>query len=393
MPDVSFSGLLVVAVIAFAVPFLLGLAPRVRLPAVVLEIVAGIVVGPAGLNLVQPDEPIRVLAIIGLALLLFLAGLEIDVERLKGRFLRTSAYGFLISIALGLGIGVLLEGLGVIQAPLFLGIVLTATSLGLVIPLLKDSGHSESDFGQLTIAGSSIADFGAVILLSLFFSEKGSTGGTLVLLVAFTALVVAAGYGVARAGRSARISEVLTRLQDSTAEIRVRGAVVLLLGFVVLAQRLGLEVILAAFMAGGVLRLVDRDVMMTHPSFRSKLEALGFGLFIPVFFVTSGLLFDLDALFSDASTILRVPLFLAALLMVRGVPALLYRPVVGTRLTVAAALLQATSLPFIVASTQIGMGLGVITRATGAALVAAGLVSVLVFPAVALSLLAKDRAR
>jgi Kef-type K+ transport system membrane component KefB len=168
--------------------------------------------------------------------------------------------------------------------------------------------------------------------------------------------------------------------------------VLLLVAFLALAQRLGLEVILAAFVAGALLKVVDRDAMRTHPNFHLKLEAIGYGFLIPVFFVSSGLRFDLRSLFGSSATLARVPLFLVALLAARGLPALLYRPVVGTRRSVAAGLLQATSLPFIVAATQIGMELGVVTRANGAALVAAGLLSVLLFPVAALTVL-RGRAR
>ena len=154
---------------------------------------------------------------------------------------------------------------------------------------------------------------------------------------------------------------------------------------------LGPETILGAFVAGVILRLVDRDRMMTHPEFRQKLEAIGFGVFIPVFFVASGIQFDLAALFSSPATILRVPIFLVALLLVRGVPALLYRPLVGSRRSVVAGLLQATSLTFIVAATQIGLQLGLITKATGAALIGAGLLSVLIFPLLALTLLRRTK--
>jgi Kef-type K+ transport system membrane component KefB len=388
VPDVSFSGLLIVACIAFLAPLLLGLAPRVRLPAVVVEIVAGIIVGPSVLGWVQPDQPIRILSVIGLALLLFLGGLEVEIDRLRGRLLRLSLLGLVISLVLGLAIGWGLKLADLGESPLFVAIVLSATSLGLVIPLLKDAGETTSEFGQLTIGASSIADFGAVILLSLFFSNGASAGATLVLLLSFVLLATVIGLAVARAGRSMRIANVLLEQQDTTAELRIRGAVLLLLVFLFLAQRLGLEVILAAFIAGAVLKLLDRDVMMTHPNFHLKLEAIGYGVFIPVFFVSSGLTFDLKALFANPSAFLRIPLFLVALLLVRGLPALLYRPLIGSRRSAIAALLQATSLPFIVAATAIGIQLGTIDRVTGAALVAAGLLSVLIFPALALTLLA-----
>jgi Kef-type K+ transport system membrane component KefB len=321
MPDVSFTGLLLVVAVAFAAPLLVGLAPRLRMPAVVLEILAGIAIGPAGLGWVTPDAGIGVLSLLGLAILLFLAGLEIDPARLRGRFLRLSLGGFGVSLAVAIGLGLALQAAGLAGSPLFVAIALSATSLGLVIPVLKDAGESTSELGQLTIAGSSIADFGAVILLSLFFSrEAASTGAKLVLLGSFGLLAAAIGLALAGAGRSARVAGVLVRLQDTTAEIRIRGAVVLLVGFLALAQRLGLEVILAAFVAGAVLKMVDRDVMHSHPNFHLKLEAIGYGFLIPVFFVSSGLRFDLHSLFGSASALVRVPLFLAALLAARGIP-------------------------------------------------------------------------
>jgi len=175
---------------------------------------------------------------------------------------------------------------------------------------------------------------------------------------------------------------VLQRLQDTTAQIRVRAAFMLLIGFTALADTVGLETILGAFAAGALLSLIDRDEAMTHPQFRLKLEAVGFGVFIPVFFVTSGLRFDLNALFASGSTVARVPLFLLAIFLVRGLPAFVYVRLLGRSRSVIAGVLQATSLPFIVAATQIGLQLGVVSRASAAGLVAAGLLSVVVAPSI-----------
>jgi Kef-type K+ transport system membrane component KefB len=232
-----------------------------------------------------------------------------------------------------------------------------------------------------------VADFAAVVLLSLLFSEtSGGTASKVVLLGLFAVLAVLAVVALGRLERSVRLTTVLLRLQDTTAEIRVRFAVLLLVAFVALASRLGLETILGAFLAGAILNLVDRDTM-THPNFRLKLEAVGYGFVIPVFFVASGLRFDLRALLDSPSAIARVPLFLLALLVVRGVPAALYASTVGRRQAVAAALLQATSLPFLVTATAIGVTLGEIKPVTAAALVSAGLLSVVIFPLVAVTLL------
>ncbi len=366
----------------------LGLTPARRLPAIVLEIVVGIVIGPSVLGWVKVDLPISILSVLGLAFLLFLAGLEVELERLRGRLLMYIGLAFLLSLGLALLVGYGLSVAGQVVSPLLIAIILVATGLGIVIPVLKDAGESDSDFGQLVISGAMFAEFGSIILLSLFFSREATSITTkLVLLGGFVLLAAGFAFVVLRLERSMRIAAVLLRLQDTTAQIRVRGAFMLLVAFVALASRLGLETILGAFIAGVILRLVDGDRMMTHPQFRQKLEAVGFGVFIPVFFVTSGIRFDLAALFSSPSTILRVPVFLVALLLVRGVPALLYRPLVSSRRAVVAGLLQATSLSFIVAASQIGTELGLITKATGAALVAAGLLSVLIFPLLALTIL------
>jgi Kef-type K+ transport system membrane component KefB len=207
-----------------------------------------------------------------------------------------------------------------------------------------------------------------------------------VLLVAFAAVVVATWLAAATAGRSTRLSGVLLRLQDTTAEIRVRVAVVLLVAFTFLAERFGLESILGAFLAGALVSLVDRDTS-SHPHFRTKLEAIGYGFLVPVFFVSSGVRLDLTGLLAHPSALVRVPLFLLAVLVARGVPALIELRTRGARASVAIGLLQATSLPFIVTAAQIGMTLGKISTVTGAALVCAGLLSVLIFPLAALGLL------
>ena len=393
MPDVHYSNLLIVAAAAFATPLLLGFLPRLRVPAIVLEILLGIVIGPSVLGWASADLPVSILSLIGFAFLLLLAGLEIDVERLRGRTLRVTAFAIAVSFAMGILAGVLLRGGGFVRSPLFIAIVLVATSLGVVVPALKDSDNIGSDFGQLMIAAASIADFGSIILLSLFFSGSGSasTAGTLILLGAFGLVVALVGLAIAGVEHSMSLTRVLERLQDTTAQIRVRAAFLLLIGFTALADEVGLETILGAFAAGALLSLIDRDETMTHPQFRLKLEAVGFGVFIPIFFVTSGLRFDLNALLASASTVARVPLFLLAIYLARGLPALVYVRLLGRPRAAIAGVLQSTSLPFIVAATQIGLQLGVVSRASAAGLVAAGLLSVVISPTLGLVLLRRQQ--
>ncbi len=393
MPDVEFVNLLGVLAIAVVAPVLLGLAPRLRVPAVVLEIVLGVVVGPSALGWLEADLAVEVVALLGLAMLLFLAGLEIDVHSLRGPLLGVAIVGYVVSVAVGWLAGAALEAVGWVDDPLLLAVAVSATSLGLVVAVLKDAAALQGRLGQTVVAASSVADFAAVLLLSLVFSTSGGgTGERVLLLGLFVLLVVTVAVVVGVSSRSMRLGDVVVRLQDSTAVIRVRAAMLLLITFVVLAERLGLESILGAFVAGAMVGLLDRDAT-SHPRFRVKLEAVGYGFLIPVFFVASGLRLDVSGLVSSAEALARVPVFVLVLLLARGLPALLYLRTFGTRRTTAAALLQATSLPFLVAATQIGVLTGRLDGTTAAGLVCAGLVSVLVFPAVAVSLGLADPAQ
>jgi Kef-type K+ transport system membrane component KefB len=390
--DASLTSVAVVAAVALLAPLALALT-GLGLPALVLEILLGIVIGPQVLGWAEVDDPVRVLALVGLAFLLFLSGTELDLRRLRGRVLRLSGLGFALSFALSLLVGFGLEAAGLVRSPLLIAIILSATGLGIILPILKDAGETETPLGRVVVAGASIAEVAPIVLLSLFFSGRsGGVGGKLVLLAAFVAFVLAVAAAIAGLERSRRVSDALLRLQDTSAQIRVRGAFLLLTLFVVFASRFGLEAILGAFFAGATLRLVDRDETMTHTFLQTKLEAVGFGVFIPFFFVSTGMKLDVRSLLEHGSTLARVPIFLGALLVVRGLAALVYRPLAdGRGQVLAAGLLQATSLSIPVVAGQIGLSLGLISAQSYVALVTAGLLSVIVFPLVALPLFATRR--
>ena len=390
MTPVSLDDLLVVSLVAVASPLLLGLVPGLRVPSAVVEILAGVVLGPGVLAVLEVDLPVRVTAVIGLAFLLFLAGLEIDLSRLDRSTLRTASAGYLVTLLLGLGVGLGAQAAGWVDSAPLLAVALSATSLGLVVPTLKDAGRAGTPTGQSVIAAATVADFAAILLLSLVFSMS-ATGPALrlTLLGGFVLAIGAAVVVILLAGRSARLSDLLVRQQDSTAEIRVRLAVLLLVGFAVLAEHLGLETILGAFVAGALIAGLDRD-SSSHPHLRTKLEAIGYGFLVPAFFVVSGAGLDVRGLLGDPAALLRVPVFVLAILLVRGVPAYLGRPRPQGPAAAAAALLQATTLPFLVTASQIGVAGGRLSPVTGTALVCAGLVTVLLFPAGALSLLRRD---
>ncbi len=390
MHDLSYDSVLVVAVIALVAPLLVQLAPALRMPAVVLEITLGILVGPSGLDWFRVDLPTEVLAFLGLGFLLFLAGLEIDPEQLRHGIGRVGV-GYVVSLALALGFGLLTGAINETSSPLFVAIALASTSLGLVVPVLRDAGETETEFGQLALAGCTVGEFGAIVLVSLFFSRDSSgAASTVFLLVMFVVLVSIVGLGLSRAGQSIRVSKTLLRMEETTAQLGVRIAILLLAVFLVLSAELGLETILGAFVAGALLRVVDPDRHLVHDRFRSKVEAIGYGFLVPMFFVSSGMRFDADALFRAPKHWVLVPIFLVALLVARGLPAFLYRPLITTRQATATGFLQATSLTFLVVAAHLGRELDVFDAATAAALVVAGLLSVVIYPPIALRLLGKQ---
>jgi Kef-type K+ transport system membrane component KefB len=388
MPAISFNNVLIIAAIAVLVPVVLGLLPMVPLPGAVLEVIAGIVVGPSVLGWVHVDAPVEVLSDLGLGMLLFLAGLEIDVQRLRGPLGRLAGWAFGGSAVLGIGCAYVLSLAGLAREPLFLAIVLMSTSAGLLLPLLKDAGEEDTRFGQLVMTAAALAEVGPIMLLSLFFSAASKTAAARVASLAiFIALLAAIGLALGRVRQLESLERLLNRLEDRSAQLRVRAALTLALGFGVLAYRFGFASILGAFAAGLLVRMIDLSGHAPHPQFQIKLEGIGFGFLIPIFFIATGVQFDLKALLGNATAIAEVPLFLLALLLVRGLPALLYTRFVGIGRARIAGLMQATTLTFVIVATQIGLAAGLINSTTSASLLAAGLLSAALFPAAALRLL------
>jgi Kef-type K+ transport system membrane component KefB len=384
----DYGNLLIVMAAATVSPLVLDVLPLPTIPPIVIDILAGILIGPQVLNLVRVDAPLEVFSQVGLVFLFFLAGLEIAFDSRGERHLRTVAVAFAASLVLALLVALGFDAAGLGDTPLLVAIILAATSFGIVVAVLKDAGRTATPFGQLVIAGASIADFATVILLSLFFSSSGASfENTLVLLVLFFGLVVVLGLVLAGARASGALRGAIARMHRTSAQISVRIAFVLLAVLVFFAGRFGLEVVLGAFMAGAMVSLLDRDKAVAKTGLQDKLEGIGFGIFIPTFFVVSGVTLDLDALVASFETIVLVPLTVIALLLIRGAPVALYRRFLSRREMVAAGLLQATSLSFIVPATQIGVELDKITTATAAGLVAGGVVTVLAFPVLALRLM------
>jgi Kef-type K+ transport system membrane component KefB len=389
MIPVSFNSVLIIAGISVFVPVVLGLLPRLPVPGAVLEVIAGIVVGPSVLGWARIDPPVQVLSILGLGMLLFLAGLEIDVERLRGPLSRLAGFAFALSAALGLLGGFVFWLSGEPVRPILLGIILMSTSAGLLLPLLKDAGEAGTEFGQLVMTASALAEIVPILLLSLLFSAVSkTTGDQLVSLAIFLSLLVLIGLAVARVRRLPRLDRMLDHLSKRSGQLRVRAALTLALACGVLAYRFGFASILGSFAAGLLVRIIEVSGREPNRDFLIKLDGIGFGFLIPIFFISTGVGFQLKGLLTHPAVLAEVPLFLVALLVVRAVPALLYTRAVGRRRAAAGGLLQATTLTFVIVATEIGLETGKITPATAAALVAAGLLSAALFPAAAARLLA-----
>lgn len=388
MPSISFNSVLIIAAMAVVVPLISGLLPRLPVPGAALEVIAGILIGPAVLGWVRIDAPVQVLSDLGLGMLLFLAGLEIDIERLRGPLATLAVSAFAVSAVLALLCAYAFRLAGQARQPLLLAIILMSTSAGLLLPLLKDAGEESTAFGQLVMTAAALAEIVPIMLLSLFFSATAATpGAQAVSLAIFIVLVVLSGTALAWVRRLEPAGRLLNRLSDTSAQLRVRASLTLALAFGVLAYRFGFASILGAFAAGLLVRIVDLARHSPHPQFRVKLEGIGFGFLVPIFFISTGVAFPLKALLANPAALAEVPLFLAALLLVRGLPALLYARFAGRRRAVAAGLLQATTLTFVIVAAQIGLTDGKITPTAAASLLTAGLLSAILFPAVAQRLL------
>jgi Kef-type K+ transport system membrane component KefB len=383
----SFDSLLIVGVVAVVMPFLLGLFPALKVPPVVLEIVGGVLVGPSVLGWVHLDAPVRVTSDLGLGFLLFMAGFEIDLRRFERQPLVLATRAFAVSVALALLAGYGLQLAGQVEDGLLIAVSLMATSLGILVPILKDAGHTDSAFGQLVMAAGSLAELAPLVLVSVFFSASSKNPAVeLGLLAAFIALTAVVVLAAARIRRWDRLRQVVERLANTSSQLRVRLVITFSLAFAVVAEHFGLAMILGAFLAGIIVRRTGRSAD-AHEMLKGKLEAIGFGFLIPVFFVATGVGLNVNALFGSTRAEILVPVFLVALLLVRGVPALLYVRAVGRPRALAAGFLQATSLTFIVVTTIIGVGTGHLLPSTASALVVAGLLSVVLYPPIALQLL------
>ncbi|MFN8522587.1 MAG: cation:proton antiporter [Chloroflexota bacterium] len=391
-PSVTLFNLVLVALTAFGLRLLLGALPGVRVPGVVFEILAGVVIGPAVLGLVQVDPVLDAVSLVGLAYVLFLSGAGVELCYARGRPLALAGAAFAASLLVGMGLGGLLTLGGFTSNALLVGIMLSGTGMAIVNPVLGAAHQRGTPFGRYVHVAGDLGVFAPMVLVALVFSHGAHWLSGTILVVSIVAAALALGATVMFAAHSRWIADLVGRLDDSSSQIRVRGTFALLLAMAALAGHLGLEVVLGAFLAGCIFAWLDCDARERHPLLSQKLEAIGFGIFVPVFFISVGVRLTLPDFSRDPRLLVLAVLVFAGLLIARAAATFAYRGVLGTRDAVAASLLLAVPGPFFIATSRIGVGTGDLSTEMASAMVLAAVAAMVVLPDLATRVLERHKA-
>ena len=385
---IDYLNLFGLVLVAVAAPLLVDLL-RVPVPDAVAMILIGIAIGGSGLGWVRVDGGVKLLASLGLAYLLFVAGLEVRIDMLRGPVLATGLWAFGLSAAIAIGLSSALYAAGLIVNIGIIVATLLTTSLGIVVVVLKDAGLLDTPLGQLTLLGALLGDFTSVALISVIAPADGaSTGSTLIGLAVFCAVGVVLALALLRLSAVDALRRALAQRIGGATELGVRLAVVAMVGFAALGQVVGLEAILGSFVAGVAVSAISDRVQGTGVT-RMKVEAIGFGLLVPIFFVTAGVKFDLAALASSTADLVLVPVLLVAMIATRALPTLLFSRMLAKPEILASGLLLSTKLTFVVAVVQVASVAGQITPATASALITAAIITVVILPTAAAWMLAR----
>ena len=373
--------LVAVSLVAALAPLVVALLPGPRIPQVVVFLVGGVLIGPHVLGLAETSS-IQLLANIGLGFLFLLAGYELEPHLLREEPGRLAIGGWLISAGIAVGVTGALTAAGYIKDYVPVGLALTTTALGTLLPILRDNDMLGGQFGRYVFAAGAVGEIFPILIIAVFLGQRGSfVALASVALVGLLALVLTV---VPWLARSAAVQRIVTEGQEATGQVTLRWSMVLLFVLLAVASRFGLDVVLGAVLAGMVLRGWTHRLNVDTTSLEHKFDAVGYGIFIPIFFVSSGMSFDLKSISEDP---LRLLLFFVLLLVVRGLPSLLiYRHVLAPAQRLEMTFITATSLPLLIALATIGQMDGVMLPATAASLIGAGVLSVLVFPLIAVGL-------
>ena len=373
--------LVAVALVAALAPLVVAMLPGPRIPQVVIFLLGGVLIGPHVLGLADTAS-IQLLANIGLGFLFLLAGYELDPRLLRQQPGRLAIGGWVMSAAIAVGVTAGLTAAGYIRDYVPVGLALTTTALGTLLPILRDNNMLGGEFGRYVFAAGAVGELFPILIIAVFLGQRGSfVALASVALVGALALTLTF---VPRLAGSAAVQRIVTEGQEATGQVTLRWSMVLLFALLAVASRFGLDVVLGAVLAGMVLRGWTRHLNMDTESLEHKFDAVGYGLFIPIFFISSGMSFDLKSISEDP---LRLLIFFVLLLVVRGLPSLLvYRRTLAPVQRLEMTFITATSLPLLIALAAIGEQDGVMLPSTAASLIGAGVLSVLVFPLIAVGL-------
>jgi Kef-type K+ transport system membrane component KefB len=379
--------LFVMGFVAVFAPLLTRLPAFARMPAVVLELMLGILIGPSALGWVTSQGVIGFLGEFGLIFLFFQAGFEFNPEKIGAAPLRLGVLAWLAAFGLsGLFAG-LLYAIGLLRAPLLIALVLPTTALGMLLPILRESGNLDTNFGRHVLGAADVGELGPVILAAIVLAHQHHHLHETILTIVFFAVAIGAILTAQRL-RSAHLSVLIAWWMHDRSVLPVRIAILILLGLVSFANELGMELVLGAYTAGMVIAMLVRDTRAEI--LENRLTSIGSGFFIPLFFITSGVEFDLPGLVTSPASLARLILFCAGFLIVRIIPVLLYKHVLPERDLLPLALFSSTTLPLVVAVTYLGVRTGDMLPENASALVAAAVTTVAVFPALAIVLRAKS---
>lgn len=368
--------------IAAAIPAVL---PRLPLPGAVLEIVLGILIGPQVLGLAKPDFVLHFLADFGLGILFLMAGFEMSPVELSGRPIRNAMLGWMISAAIA-GYAVFVLGIaGLAAAPALTALALCTTSIGLLLPVLRDAGLMGPPYGPNVLAAGALGEGAPLFVLPILLAHQGGAGAQALVMVTFAACAVVAVALASRASHGA-FAAVLERTMGSSGQLPMRLALCLLILLIMISERFEIDFVLGAFVAGAVVRAAVPDD--EHAAMAVRLDGIGSAFLVPLFFVNSGMNLDVSALLSDRGALAMVAVYALLMLVVRGAPALLlYGRDLHPEQAAALALHSGTQLALVVAISGLAVGRGLMPSVQAASLVAAATVTVLVFPALAARLL------
>ena len=373
--------LLVGLAAAVAAPLLGELTRRIGLSIVVLELALGVVIGPQGLGWAAAEGVVPPIATVGMAFLFFLAGLEIELEAVRGKPLRLALAGWIACLGLSFAIAYTGRAIGLFDAWVVVGIALATTALGVLVPMLRDSGTLETPFGRMVMAVGVVGEIGPILLMSLLLSRRHSAGEESLLAVAFVAIVLMVAWSLLRGVASPPFLRLLRRTMTQSSQLPVRVAMLLLGALVVTAEDFGLDLALGALAAGMIVKLAVQGA--PNDLLQQKLDAVGFGFLVPVFFIASGMKLDVAAVFASGSGLLRTAAVFGALLVVHLPLMLMSRRVNTGRESVALGLYAATTLSLIVAMTEVALKAGAMQPQEAASLVVAGVLSVVLCPMLA----------